>query len=631
MLHAQLQTVEGGSVGGLSALNKRDRGLLKALIAKGHVPLDDVPRIRAVMRRSQVPMNHVLQDLGYVSERDLIMLRAEREQYTFVDVATLTPDPSVVELIPENIALQYRVLAFSQEGGKVQVACADPGDIATTDTISSVVRKRVEFLLASAGEISKKLGEYNDHYKSRRVERLLEGVRDQGSALAARIGLTVNLSSAAAESNQVIRTLNLLLLQALVRRASDIHLTPTSRHVLVQYRIDGILETVQQLPIAIAPELVNRIKILCELDIAERRLPQDGSFHIQVEGRDIDFRVATTPTLHGEKVVMRILDKQAALLGLENLGFTKDQYLALRQVLRSPNGIVLVAGPTGSGKSTTLYAALEALNTGTRNITTIEDPVEYQMDGVTQIQVDDEIGLSFSQILRSVLRQDPDVIMVGEIRDQNTTENAVRASLTGHLVLATVHSNDAVSAISRLVDMGTKPYLLAGSLRAVVSQRLVRGFCPKCRQLGPPDPALLALLPPQYRTLEQVAVPGGCVHCFDTGYRGRHTIAEILIVNDEIRAMIADGADRHDLDRAARKSGMVSIFEDGLRKVVAGATSLEEVLNVTETSQAPVVSVAPASAPAPRPDGVPPAPVMTDEDWAEDMEDLGFMKSGPKT
>jgi len=380
----------------------------------------------------------------------------------------------------------------------------------------------------------------------------------------------------------VVKAVNLLLLHALLKRASDIHIVPGSRTLQVKYRVDGVLIAGQALPITIAPNVVSRIKIMARMDIAERRLPQDGSFRLTIEGREIDLRVATTPTLHGEKVVMRILDKQGLLLGLENLGFSRENYLRVRRNIRRPNGIILMVGPTGSGKTTTLYSALSAINSDTKNITTVEDPVEYQIEGITQIQVHNDIGLTFANVLRSILRQDPDVILVGEIRDLETTEIAIRSSLTGHLVFATLHTNDAVSAITRLIDMGVEPFLISSALRCVVSQRLVRTLCVRCKSPAPVDQELLAMVPGWLRDIKQTWHGKGCPACFNTGFRGRTVIAEVLEVSEAMRRKVVERASSQELAKVAVDEGMRLLFQDGMSKVAEGITSLEEVLTVCD-------------------------------------------------
>ncbi len=563
----------------------RDDDLIQALLQSSSLTDDGLRQLETMVKRTNLPPTVALRELDLVPERELLEARSKLLGVDYVAVEDAAPDPEVVTIIPESYARENQVIALERRGNRIVVAAADPKDLKLDDELRAMLRVRAELVLGSPGEISRKLAEYHDHYKAASVEKLLGSVQDKGRVLAQRMGLSyTELTGGASDGGTAIRTLNLLLLQALLKRASDIHVECRARHLWIRYRIDGVLQDAQRLQLSLAPAIVNRIKVLASLDISERRLPQDGSFGINVDGRDIDFRVATTPTVRGEKVVLRILDKQATLLGLENLGLSGRIYDRLRKVIRRPNGIVLIVGPTGSGKTTTLYAGLQTLNTGHRNITTIEDPVEYQINGITQIQVHDEIGLGFSEVLRSVLRQDPDVILLGEIRDLDTTVNAIRASLTGHLVFATLHTNDAVSAVSRLSDMGAEPYLIAPSLRAVISQRLVRTLCPHCKEPGEPDPELLEMLPEAQRDLQQVWHARGCRQCFSTGYRGRIPIAEILVIDEDLRRAIIERASPGELQRAAVASGMVPIFSDGLAKVAEGTTTLEEVLATLEAA-----------------------------------------------
>jgi type II secretory ATPase GspE/PulE/Tfp pilus assembly ATPase PilB-like protein len=559
------------------------RQLISGLLARERITEAQLPRIEVEVRRRRVGVRQVLLDLGFATETDLLAIEAEALGVPFVDVSRFTPEPDTVLLIPQSFARANSVLPLEDGPEGLIVALADPTDMTVTDTVQGFVRRRVSFRMGSPGEIQKRLLEYHDHYQAHAVERLLKGSKDQEVELARRIGLsTGDLREIAKEQRVVIRTLNLLLLHALIKRASDIHMEPGREELIVKYRIDGVLHTVQRFPVVMAPALSSRIKILCNLDIAERRMPQDGSFYIQVDERDISFRVATAPTVHGEKVVLRILDKQIVQLGIENLGFTADNLSRLRKIIQRPSGILLVVGPTGSGKTTTLYSILHALNTGTRNITTIEDPIEYTIAGLSQIQVNDDIGLSFSALMRAVLRQDPDVIFLGEIRDLETARSAIRASLTGHMVFSTLHTNSAAAAISRMTDLGAESFLLAAGLRGVLSQRLVRALCRQCRQPAEPDPTLLAMLPEDMRTLKTAWRARGCRQCFMTGYRGRIPLMELLVVDEVIREQIIAGASATALQETGRAAGMQGIFRDGLARVEAGITTLEELLSTID-------------------------------------------------
>jgi type II secretory ATPase GspE/PulE/Tfp pilus assembly ATPase PilB-like protein len=448
------------------------------------------------------------------------------------------------------------------------------------------------------------------------VQKLLETVKDQGYELSRSIGIDININQTA-EQAPVIKTVNLIILGALAARASDIHLVPDRRSLHVQYRVDGILQENQAIPIAFAPAIISRIKVMCNLDISERRLPQDGSFHIKLDMRGIDFRVAVTPTVFGEKAIMRVLDKGAMMLGLDHLGFEGEVLRPFKQLIHKPNGIILLVGPTGNGKTTTLYSALGVLNTGDKNITTVEDPVEYQIDGLTQIQVNTEIDLTFTKVLRSILRQDPDVILIGEIRDLETTEIAIRAALTGHLVFATLHTNDAAGAVARLMEMGAEPYLIASSLRGTMSQRLVRTICGECKEAIPPSPENLEFLRKHVQgdlSALKLYRGKGCRHCFYTGYRGRTALVELLLVNEDIRSQVMRRSTSSEIQTAAIKNGMKTILQDGLEKALRGITTLDDVLEICEDIEE-VSGRAPVKATAKPPEAKPadhrPPPPMT--------------------
>src|ERR1035437_8921399 len=476
------------------------------------------------------------------------------------------------------------LIVFGNSGEVLDVAMANPNDVVTIDQLEKSTGLKIRPHLASRGAISRKINEYADHFKSDMVKKLLQSISDDTYQLTKKLGFEIRGIEELTEQAPIVKAVNLIILGAFLKRASDIHLLPTREKLKCLYRVDGLLMEDQMFPGTMAPAIISRLKIMAKLNITEKRMPQDGSFHIVIEGREIDFRMAVTPTIHGEKAVLRILDKSAIILGLEHLGINEDNLRVLLEVIQKPNGIILISGPTGSGKTTTLYSALDAINNGEKNITTVEDPVEYEIEGITQIQVHAEIGLTFSHVLRSILRQDPHVFLIGEIRDLETTEIALRASLTGHLVFATVHTNDAPSAVTRLFEMGADPYLIASSLRTVMSQRLVRTICVKCREEYPISKEMAQ----KYFKDEKVTKlykGKGCVYCFNTGYRGRTVISEIFEVKDYIRALIIEKATSVAIKEKAMANGFKAMFTDGMNKIKRGITTLEEVVKVTEDAE----------------------------------------------
>lgn len=564
-----------------------DRNLERLIQSHALVTPAELAEARLAQERSRnnVSLQALLLNGGALKEHDLLQAISQDLAVPYVDVEPLSPDPAVVLLVSEEISVERGLLAIERQGDSLICAMQDPNDVVALDTVGRRTGLTVLPRLAARGAILKKLAEYHDHYKIAVVENLLKNVRDQGRELTNQIGLNLQSLDAVSEQAPVVKAVNLVIIGALLKRASDIHLVPDKQYLRVKYRVDGVLQEEQVLGISDAPAVVSRIKIMSKLDISEKRLPQDGAFQIRIEGREIDFRVATTPTIFGEKVVMRVLDKSGIMLGLDHLGFGDEALRAMKRQINRPHGIILIVGPTGSGKTTTLYAALNILNDGSRNITTVEDPVEYKIEGLTQIQVHSEIGLDFAAALRSILRQDPDVILLGEVRDLETTEIAIRAALTGHLVFATLHTNDASSAVARLVEMGAEPYLVSSALRCVISQRLVRNICQHCREQFEAPPELLGKLqgpwglPPAPVMLWRGK---GCRYCFNTGYRGRTVISELLVVDDEVRSKVVARASSEEIAKVAVQRGMKSMYWDGVEKVLAGVTTLEEVLEVAE-------------------------------------------------
>ena len=532
------------------------------------------------------PLHTYLLNIGAITEDAFLRMQAQELGIEYKQLDDVSPEPAVVTIIPEEIAVDKGLIAIEKADGQLLVATQNPDDWESLEHIQRQTGLTVKPVIASRGAILRKLSEYHDHYRIGIVEKLMSSIKDQGLELGKSLGIDIGDIKQLKEQAPIIQMINLFLLGALTKRASDIHLVPNRKHLNVYYRIDGVLQQSEKLAIASHPAIVSRIKIMCNLDIAERRKPQDGAFHIMVQGREIDFRVAISPTVCGEKVVLRVLDKGAMMLGLDHLGLEGQALQSFKRLIHKPNGILLIVGPTGSGKTTTLYSALNALNTGDKNITTVEDPVEYEIEGLTQIQVQPEIELDFAAALRSILRQDPDIILIGEVRDLETTEIAIRASLTGHLVFATLHTNDAAGAVARLTEMGAEPYLIASTVRASMSQRLVRTICPKCKEACPTPPGAIELVRSKYGAPLPNEIQffrgKGCRHCFFTGFRGRAAVAEILIVTEEIRRAMVTRAPSSEIQALAMKQGMRTMFQNGIDKVLRGVTTLEEVLEIKD-------------------------------------------------
>jgi general secretion pathway protein E len=547
-----------------------EQALGDALVAAGKV---DRPALERALRLTQGhghSLVRVLSQLGLVSERDLAA-----EMARLAGQKPLTPDDMPLEAIEighlsPRFLRDRRVLPIGEENGRIILAVADPFDTYVADALR----------LATGSTPSIRIGEAS------LIEAAIERLYVNPASAPQSVGdLDVDiekLKGLAAEA-PVVRWVNELIAQAVESRASDIHIEPSETEVRVRFRLDGLLEPRAPAPYAMRAAIVSRIKIMARLDIAERRLPQDGRIKQVVRGRAIDFRVSTLPTMWGESVVLRILDRGTVALNFEALGLSGPGRLALESALERANGVFLVTGPTGSGKTTTLYAALSRIADPSRKIVTVEDPVEYQLDGVNQVQVLPEIGLSFAKVLRATLRQDPDILMVGEIRDGETAQIAAQAALTGHLVLSTLHTNDAATAITRQIDMGVEDYLIASTLIGASAQRLVRRLCPHCREPYRAMPELVERLGLTARARETDIVlwrPIGCARCGGRGYAERTALMETLLMTDRIRRMVMARADSHDIVAAARDEGFRSLFEDGIEKALAGETSLDEVLRV---------------------------------------------------
>ncbi|WNG25074.1 type II secretion system protein GspE [Cystobacter fuscus] len=497
-------------------------------------------------------------------------------------------DPELIKRVPINFAKQARILPLSVEDGAVALAVADPLDTTVLDHARMLLGQDVLPRIALASTIVDAINSVYDR-ATNEAEQLVGELEAQDlDSIAQEIDEVKDLIDVEGDEAPVIRLVNSVLFRAAKERASDIHIEPMERELMVRFRVDGVLQEIIKPPKRYQSAIVSRVKVMGQLNIAEKRLPQDGRIRIKMAGRDIDIRLSTIPTTYGERIVMRLLDKNTTLLDLTELGMAKSMLEQMEHLIRRPHGIVLVTGPTGSGKTTTLYGALSRINTPDLNILTVEDPVEYQLKGIGQMAISPKIGLTFAQGLRSFLRQDPDVIMVGEIRDKETAEIAIQASLTGHLVFSTVHTNDAASAITRLVDMGVEPFLVASSLTGVLAQRLVRRVCPDCRvQYSPTDEELREIglnraTLKERHGVEKIYKAAGCTSCSQNGYRGRTGIYELLFVDDTVRQLALKNVDSSTIKKAAMGNGMHTLLDDGARKIALGETTIAEVLSITQ-------------------------------------------------
>jgi type IV pilus assembly protein PilB len=520
---------------------------------------------------------------GLIDERALTEALAEEFGLPLVLLEGRVIPAEIVNKVPVSFVQEHLVVPFACEEGVLRVATADPFALEIADSLAYVAGVRVVMFLASSREIRRMIERYYG-VANAAVEPIAP---DETFDLPPEVELATDRGheeSQASENDAPINNLvHSMIAEAIRRRASDIHLEPLERTFRVRYRIDGVLQEAPPPPKRLQLAIISRLKIMANISIAEKRLPQDGRIQVVTAGRALDLRVSSLPTAHGESIVMRVLDQEGLKLGLPELGFLPDDQKEFERLIASPDGVVLVTGPTGSGKTTTLYACLHQLNQSARKIITVEEPVEYQLSGINQVPVNAAVGMTFAAALRAMLRQAPNIVMVGEIRDRETAEIAINASLTGHLVFSTLHTNDAPSAVTRLVDIGAKPFLVAAALRASMAQRLVRRNCPHCRRVYTPSTRELhALNLPAVRLEKATFMHGaGCVSCHGTGYHGRIGIFEIFLVNDEIRALISSQASANRLRQQARKDGLRTMREDGIRKVLAGHTTIAEVISVT--------------------------------------------------
>lgn len=570
-------------------MTSADDFVLQLIQDKGLVPPDIIKLGREQLVSEGVPPTDIdsklidlIVDKRYCKYEDITYLLSQEFNIPLISLQDIRVDESVLKLLPQDILRKYNVFPISSSGGQLELAISDPMDMDSVDDISHILNMSVDLRLASPEEIKRAI---DDHFGVNAYGDVFgEEIAGQNSSAAAGNTLaTGNEAGVSEEEAPIIRYVHKLITEAVKRRASDIHLEPLEKRFRIRYRIDGVLIEVENPPKRLQPSIISRLKLMANISIAEKRVPQDGRIQITFNNKEIDLRVSSLPTVYGESIVMRILDKEGLRLGLPELGFFSDDQAVFERIVGMADGIFLVTGPTGSGKSTTLYSALNFLNHPDRKIITVEDPVEYQMTGINQVQVRREVGMTFAAALRSMLRQAPNIIMIGEIRDLETAEIAINASLTGHMVFSTLHTNDAPSAVTRLVDIGVKPFLVSASLRAALAQRLVRKICTNCKSVYAPDPRTLQAI--GINEIEAAKITfyhgDGCPKCNGIGFKGRMGIFEIFIVNEELQQMIYEGRTLVELRTKAREFGMRSMREDGIRKVGGGLTTADEVLKVT--------------------------------------------------
>lgn len=568
---------------------KIKKDLPELLIKKEYLTKRQLEKALQKAEENGKELDKVLVELGYITEKEIFQLLAEELGFEFVDLSTLEINHELTKFLPDNLARRYNVVPVRIEGDKLYIAMVDPLDVNTVDDILLMTGLQVETMMATESDIKKYINKLYGSTEIAEADEIESAIKEINVEDFANLELgeleeediSIDKLREMVDEAPIVKLVNQIIFHAISDKASDIHIEPWPKEVVVRYRMDGILHEIMRVPKHLLAPMVSRIKIMSALDIAERRKPQDGKIHLKYEGRDFDLRVSTIPTVNGEKVVMRILDKSSVQLGLDRLGFMPDIKEKLEWLVSKPYGMLLVTGPTGSGKSTTLYACLNKLNNGSVNISTVEDPVEYQIQGINQVQVNPKAGVTFASALRAFLRQDPDIIMVGEIRDHETAQIAVEAALTGHLVLSTLHTNDAPSAATRLIEMGIEPFLVASAVVGVLAQRLARTICSNCKEPYVPPKEALKDIGLAYTEEEIVFYKGrGCDVCKGSGYKGRTGIHELLIVTDRVREVILRRGSSNEIKRAALEDGFKTLQDDAIRKVIAGIITVEEALRV---------------------------------------------------
>lgn len=563
-------------------MTSNDDYVLQILLENGYVTSDQVDVIKSEPLKGSMSIIDALIEAEVLTEIDVLGVLAAQFGMEVVSLIGQNITPEVRDLLTVDLVRRYKVIPLYKTGDTITVALSDPMDFDTLDSLRYVLKCNVEGVVALKSEIRTLVEKY--YAIDSDMDSMLDQMDDDAVDVAS-TGMEDLVSEAeSAESDApIIKLVSLIILEAFKNKASDIHLEPMEKKFKVRYRIDGVLHEVDSPPKRLQAAILSRVKIMSSMNIAEKRIPQDGRIQVNILGRELDLRVSTVPTNHGESIVMRILDKQSLALGLPQLGFFADDQKTFEHLIGMSDGILLVTGPTGSGKTTTLYACLQQINKPDRKIITVEDPVEYQLSGINQVQVRTDVGLTFESALRSILRQAPNIVMIGEIRDRETANIATEASLTGHLVFSTLHTNDAPSAITRLLDIGVKPFLVASSLRGIMAQRLVRINCENCKEPYDPTDAEMSLLGISREMLPELHLKKGrgCNKCGLSGFSGRKGLFEIFVINDEIQRLIFERESSSLIRKRARELGMRTLREDGIRKVNAGITTLDEVMRVT--------------------------------------------------
>jgi len=560
------------------------------LLKWGVISLDQLAEAEQIARDTKTDIGPVLVKLEYATPEEVAKAMAQFHKITYVDLREIRIADDVIELVPESVARENNVLPYGEKDGALQILISDPFDLETIEKLRFILNRKIETALAPKQSIQGAINQYYGQVEGESADSMLQEFTDTAIDFTETDGgddTTSDSGSGDNDSAPVIRLVNLMIQEAVQLRASDIHIEPFEDRVRIRYRIDGVCVERESAPRRMLSAIIARIKILSKIDISEKRRPTDGRIKITVGDKQLDLRVSIIPTNHGQSCVMRLLDKDNIKVGVRQLGLSERDYRNFNSLIRRPNGIILVTGPTGSGKTTTLYAALNALNRPDRKVITAEDPVEYYLPGINQVEVRHSIGLDFALIIRAMLRQAPNIILVGEMRDHETASMGIQASLTGHLVFSTLHTNDAPSAISRMVDIGVPGYMVASSVIAVLAQRLVRTICPRCKVKFKPSDAVIAesRLPPEMLAQAEFARGKGCTYCGKSGYRGRIGIYELMLVNNRLREMMFKNASTEKIRTAAINNGMSTLYADGMLKVIRGITSFEEVYRVAKVTE----------------------------------------------